>query len=175
MLVDISLLTFLIWGVINMRLNINRLLLSMSMTSWIIFDWDILNSVSLNPFAFITALLPVALLINKPTDYHGRISYATEDKSANKVASFVCMFCMASVCQYSQVLPWIAWMMFTAVVYLTDFWIYNPNFAWFQFDVYRVNIHGTDRVFITSYKPVMENDLDMRYSYRIADNFYFLH
>jgi hypothetical protein len=60
----------------------------MSMTSWIIFDWDILNSVSLNPFAFIVAILPVALVITK---------------------------------------------------------------------------------------PVMENDLDMRYSYRIADNFYFLH
>lgn len=157
-----------------MELNINRLLMSMSMTSWIILDWDIINSVSLNPFAFITAILPVALVIIKPTDYHGCISYANIDKSANRVASFACMFCMASVCQYSQVLPWIAWLMFTVVVYLTDFWIYNPNFAWFQFDVYHVNIHGVDRVFIIAEKPVMENDLDMRYSYRITDNFYFL-
>ena len=148
--------------------------MSMSMTSWIILDWDIINSVSLNPFAFITAILPISLVIIKPTDYHGCISYATIDKSANRVASFVCMFCMASVCQYSQVLPWIAWLMFTVVVYLTDFWIYNPNFAWFQFDVYRVNIHGVDRVFITVEKPVIENDLDMRYSYRIANDFYFL-
>ena len=157
-----------------MGLNINRLLMSMSMTSWIILDWNIINSVSLNPFAFITAILPVALVIIKPTDYHGCISYATLDKSANRVASFACMFCMASVCQYSQVLPWIAWLMFTVIVYLTDFWIYNPNFVWFQFDVYYVNIHGVDRVFITTDNISIENDLDMRFSYRIADNFYFL-
>ena len=157
-----------------MRLNINRLLMSMSMTSWIILDWDIINSVSLNPFAFVTAILPVALVTIKPTDYHGCLSYATKDKSANRVASFVCMFCMASVCQYSQVLPWIAWLMFTVVVYLTNFWIYNPSFLFLRFDIYYVNLHGVNRVFITAGLPVMENDLDMRYSYRIADNFYFL-
>ena len=158
-----------------MRLNFNRLLLSMSMTSWIIIDWDIINSVSINPFAFVMFLLPSALIFVSPTDYHGQLSYVAKDKSASAIAYYICMFCMASVCQYSSNLLWATWLAFTIIIYLTDFWIYNPSFVWFQFDVYRVNIHGVELVFITAYKPAMENDLDMRYSYRIADNFYFLH
>lgn len=157
-----------------MDLNINRILLSMSMTSWIIIDWDIINSVSLNPFAFVMVLLPSVLVFVNPTDYHGRLSFVAKDKSANTVANYICMFCMASVCQYSSNLLWITWLMFTAVVYLTDFWIYNPSFVFLRFDIYYVNLHGINRVFITDSLPDIENDLDMRFSYRIADNFYFI-
>lgn len=158
-----------------MRLKVNRLLLSMSMTSWIIIDWYIINSVSINPFAFVMVLLPSVLVFVNPTDYHGELSCVSKDKSANTVASYICMFCMASVCQYSSNLLWMTWLMFTAVVYLTDFWIYNPSFVFLRFDIYYVNLHGVNRVFITAGLPVIENDLDMRFSYRIADNFYFLH
>lgn len=158
-----------------MRLNVNRLLLSMSMTSWIIIDWDIINSVSINPFAFVMVLLPLVLAIVNPTDYHGKLSYVAKDKSASAIAYYICMFCMASVCQYSSSLLWVTWLVFAIIIYLTDFWIYNPSFVFFGFDIYYVNLQGVNRVFITTDKIAIENELDMRYSYRIADNFYFLH
>lgn len=158
-----------------MRLNVNRLLLSMSMTSWIIIDWDIINSVSINPFAFVMVLLPSVLVFVSPTDYHGQLSYVAKDKSASAIAYYICMFCMASVCQYNSNLLWATWLVFAIIIYLTDFWIYNPSFVFLRFDIYYVNLHGVNRVFITAGLPVIENDLDMRFSYRIADNFYFLH
>ena len=157
-----------------MRLNINRLLMSMSMTSWIILDWDIINSVSLNPFAFVMVLLPSVLIFVSPTDYHGQLSYVAKDKSASAIAYYICMFCMASVCQYSSNLLWTTWLAFTIIIYLTDFWIYNPSFVFLRFDIYYANLHGVNRVFITADLPAIENDLDMRFSYRITDNFYFL-
>lgn len=158
-----------------MRINPNRLLLSMSMTSWIIIDWDIINSVSINPFAFVMVLLPSVLVFVNPTDYHGELSYVAKDKSASAIAYYICMVCMASVCQYSSNLLWATWLVFAVIIYLTDFWIYNPSFAFLRFDIYYVNLHEVNRVFITTDKPAIENDLDMRFSYRIADNFYFLH
>lgn len=156
--------------------KLRRMLLSASTTAWLVmfkalFDW---RFGILGIIALILIVYPTTMLIRKPTDQIVGSCHIQRNRDT-KFATFPVMMAVIAIGIQTTLAMIVACVWSWFLMYLTDFWIYNPTWQLLGCWVYTVTTsNGITRTLIIRGPEIrFDNQLDNIQLFRITDEFYF--